>query len=507
MLLSEWRNKYNVPTNKLLTDKVLYYEDNKNWYTNSLKAIKDKHGIHTDKFIKLLGVTSPRNTVKHNLFLATKTLRYSIIHKEIDFSYGIANKQIKKNVDKVLSDKPFGGVKVNAFVKALTGDLSQVVIDSWMLKAFNIHAQSPRPNDLIHIKTIINKIATEFPREIGSLQATKEKGLGFHLRGGGSILLRNLDDASKYLSAEFAAIGIDELIRIPESTFNILRGSLRWPGIDDVKFVAATNPGVGWVRDYWITDQFPENLQRDAHQFAFVPGLPMDNPHLEASYWDMLDTLPNPLRQAWVQGDWFAAVEGLVYSEFTDDNLTDAEPDPTLPIHIAIDDGYIDPRAILFLQFDGKRLLVFDEVWHVKKLEEESIDEIIRRCSEAPWAKERDGWPLPELAAVSHEAVALRRRLREANIVARNWMASKDGAGSGSVRVAAINLTRGLICDGKQYRTIQVNRRCKNLIDELTMGYKYAEGKRSLTEKPEDGNDHAAQALESYCWLRLRRGR
>jgi hypothetical protein len=75
------------------------------------------------------------------------------------------------------------------------------------------------------------------------------------------------------------------------------------------------------------------------------------------------------------------------------------------------------------------------------------------------------------------------------------------------VRVAAINLTRGLICDGKQHRTIQVNRRCKNLIDELTMGYKYPEGKRGLSEKPEDGNDHAAQALESYCWLRLRRGR
>lgn len=171
MLLSEWRNKYNVPTNKLLKDKVLYYEENKDWYTNSLKAIKNKHGIHTDKFIKLLGVTSPRNTVKHNLFLASKTLKYSILDKQIDFSYGIANKQIKNNVDKVLSDKPFGGVKVNAFVKALTGDLSQVVIDSWMLKAFNIHAQSPRPNDLIHIKTIITKLATQTNLKPSEVQA------------------------------------------------------------------------------------------------------------------------------------------------------------------------------------------------------------------------------------------------------------------------------------------------------------------------------------------------
>ena len=161
MLLSEWRKKYSVPTNKKLIEKTLFYKGNKDWYSNSFKAIKNKQGIHTDKFIKLLGVTSPRNTVKHNLFLANKTLKYSILSKEIDFSYGIANTQIKRNVDKVLSNKPFGGVKVNAFVKALLGDLNQVVIDTWMLKAFNLNVQSPRPNDLVHIKTIINKIALQ----------------------------------------------------------------------------------------------------------------------------------------------------------------------------------------------------------------------------------------------------------------------------------------------------------------------------------------------------------
>jgi len=171
MLLSEWRNKYNVPTNKKLIEKTLFYRQNKDWYTKSLKAIQNKYGIHTDKFIKFLGVTSPRNTVKHNLFLADKTLKYSILNKPIDFSYGIANKQIKVNVDKVLNNKPFGGVKVNAFVKALLGDLNQVVIDSWMLKAFNIHAQAPRPNDLKHIKTIIKKIALETNLKPSEVQA------------------------------------------------------------------------------------------------------------------------------------------------------------------------------------------------------------------------------------------------------------------------------------------------------------------------------------------------
>ena len=171
MLLSKWRKKYNVPTNKKLTDKTLLYRQNKDWYISSNKAIRDKYGKQTDLFIKLLGVTSPRNTVKRNLYLADKTLNYFISDKLIDFSYGIANKQIKKNIDKVLSDKPFGGIKVNAFVKALNGDLSQVVIDSWMLKAFNIGAQSPRPNDLIHIKTIVNKIVIETNLQPSEVQA------------------------------------------------------------------------------------------------------------------------------------------------------------------------------------------------------------------------------------------------------------------------------------------------------------------------------------------------
>ena len=171
MLLSKWRKKYNVPTNKKLTDKTLLYRQNKDWYISSNKAIRDKYGKQTNLFIKLLGVTSPRNTVKRNLYLANKTLNYFISDKLIDFSYGIANKQIKKNIDKVLSDKPFGGIKVNAFVKALNGDLSQVVIDSWMLKAFNIGAQSPRPNDLIHIKTIVNKIAVETNLQPSEVQA------------------------------------------------------------------------------------------------------------------------------------------------------------------------------------------------------------------------------------------------------------------------------------------------------------------------------------------------
>ena len=114
------------------------------------------------------------------------------------------------------------------------------------------------------------------------------------------------------------------------------------------------------------------------------------------------------------------------------------------------------------------------------------------------------GVKLPELAAVSHEATALRRRLRETDIPARNWLASRV-SGRGSTRKAAIALTRELICDGRGHRTLLVHRRCRNLLDEILAGYRNKEGADGFLDEPEDGNDHACQALESWVWLRGRR--
>ena len=215
----------------------------------------------------------------------------------------------------------------------------------------------------------------------------------------------------------------------------------------------------------------------------------------------MLDTLPPVLRAAWKDGDWFVGVEGLVYETFNADNLTDDEPDPALPIELAIDDGYVDPRATLFIQRrPGGDVLVFAELYQTKTLEERTVQDILDLC-------ESRGWPRPELAAVSHEAPALRERLRRADIPARNWLAVKNlVTGERSKRIAAIKRTRELICDGQGYRAIRVNRRCKSLLDELMAGYKYPEGKRaSVDDAPADGNDHAANALESWCYLRMMR--
>lgn len=354
----------------------------------------------------------------------------------------------------------------------------------------------------------ITKIAREFPAELGVLKDTKERGLGFHLRdayGGGSLLLRNLDDPAKYQSMEFAGLLIDELTRNSFRTFSVLRGSLRWPGIDDTFFAGASNPAPGWVRDLWITGDFDHADYRDlrliADQFVFVPALPEDNPALSEDYWQMLRTLPTHLRQAWLEGDWFVAVEGLVYEEFAHENLLpdDWVPDPETPVELAFDDGYIDPRAIYFIQRSASHIYIFDELYERKRLAEESVRRVVERTAHHfGWADDDQTRPnnLPELAVGSHEAKELHRHFRRADIPARSLNHKV---------VEGIKVVRRLIRDGNGHRALQVHPRCRNLIDELTSGYRYPDGeRRRADEKPADGHDHGCDAIRYWCYVRAR---
>lgn len=165
----------------------------------------------------------------------------------------------------------------------------------------------------------ISKIRVEFPPWLGSLRRT-DGGLDFVLRpeyGSGAIALRNLDDPSKYFSAEFAAIAVEELTRHPLSVFNDLRFRLRWPGIERPKFAAGTNPGGpghAWVKKYWIVKDYPPEFKGIdkrtgkpydiTKQFARVTAKASDNPYIPAGYHVANLTLPPDMARRMAHGDW-----------------------------------------------------------------------------------------------------------------------------------------------------------------------------------------------------------
>lgn len=169
----------------------------------------------------------------------------------------------------------------------------------------------------------ITKMKVEFPAWLGTLSDNSVEGMSFVLRkdfGGGIIALRNLDDPSKYASSEFAMVAIDELTKNPKEVFDQIRSIMRWPNIENTKFIAGTNPGeLGheWVkklfidRVFGVEDPLPE-------QVDFVKSLPTDNPHNAKSYIEELSRLPEKLRKAYMEGNW-DVFEGQYFSEWDKD--------------------------------------------------------------------------------------------------------------------------------------------------------------------------------------------
>ncbi len=234
----------------------------------------------------------------------------------------------------------------------------------------------------------ISKMEVEFPKWLGEIKDSKTDGLGFHLNedyGSHVLMLRNLDDPSKYLSSEFALIAVEELTMSPEQKFHQLRGRMRWTGIPNPKFMAATNPGqIGhlWVKQRWIDKQFPPEESEIAPKFAYVPALPTDNPHLAKSYIETLRSLPERLRKAYLEGNW-DIFEGQYFTEW-DKTRHIVPPFPVPQVFKrfrAYDHGRHNPACCKWyaLDYDG-RVWVYKELY-VKGLNVDQLAEQINRMS------------------------------------------------------------------------------------------------------------------------------
>lgn len=168
----------------------------------------------------------------------------------------------------------------------------------------------------------LGKIEQEFPRWLGQMKRTEKEGLCFFVDdayGGGRIALRNLEDPNSYKSSEFCDIAVEELSENKRDVFeDLVLFRLRYPGVDRPCFLAGTNPtgiGVQWIKALWIDRKFPKELAHLKHEFAYVPALLKDNPHLGPDYEESLKGLPDKKRKALLDGDWNTP-EGQYFTNF-----------------------------------------------------------------------------------------------------------------------------------------------------------------------------------------------
>lgn len=213
----------------------------------------------------------------------------------------------------------------------------------------------------------ISKIRYEFPPWLGDLSKSDNEFRIDPKWGGWTIAFRNLDDPSKYLSAEFAAIFVDELTRNDRAMFDFLNMRRRWPGIKDTKFVGATNPGgIGhaWVKKLWIDRDFSEETL-NPKDFAFVSAKATDNKYLGEEYDKQLAQLPPALRKAYRDGDW-DVFAGQFFSEWSKAKHVSGDmyiPEGWSRIR-CLDYGFKKPSACYWLaiDFDG-RIYVYRELY------------------------------------------------------------------------------------------------------------------------------------------------
>jgi Phage terminase large subunit len=170
---------------------------------------------------------------------------------------------------------------------------------------------------------------------------------------------RNENDVYRYQGAEFLFIGLDELTHFTLKQWQFLTSRNRCPVPGSrCTMAGATNPGnIGhaWVKSLWVDKQPSAGFDRpelySAKDYDFIRAWLSDNPIYanDAGYRQTLETLPEHLRKAFLDGDW--NVFAGQYFNIFDYGRHTARPEEIRleawwPRWISIDWGFQHPSAV-----------------------------------------------------------------------------------------------------------------------------------------------------------------
>jgi phage terminase large subunit len=343
----------------------------------------------------------------------------------------------------------------------------------------------------------LSKIEMEFPAWLGTYRSSDHDFVLKPEYGGGVISFRNLDDASKYQSAEFAMAAVDELTRNPYEVFMFLRTRLRWPGVPETRFVAGTNPGGpghAWVKKMWIDHIFESNeVEKD--QFRYVRALASDNPFIDKSYLVSLEGLPEDKRRAFLEGDW-DIFSGQYFTEWRKE-LHVVEPHAIPPYarpFIGLDYGYTAPSAVLWGYKDHDDFIyIYRELYVKGRTYEQLAHEISSltpkherveywACDPAIWARKGE----TEMSGADIIAEAYHKKTG----ITPQLVKGMNSRVIGWNEVRAV--LRPQLYQGKQIPRLRVFKTCDNLIRTLPS---LIHDKHNPEDIDSDGEDHASDAL------------
>lgn len=109
-----------------------------NWYKECEFLFTDLFGADKLQLVcKLFAATSINTSLKSNITLFRKAL----IEIQNDKPVGRYLPNIQNQLALIRDGKDLSGRKINSFAKAMSGDKDAVVVDIWLLRAFNMDKQ------------------------------------------------------------------------------------------------------------------------------------------------------------------------------------------------------------------------------------------------------------------------------------------------------------------------------------------------------------------------------
>lgn len=165
-------------------------------------------------------------------------------------------------------------------------------------------------------------------------------------------------DVLQYQGQEYDVIFIDEATQFTEYQFSTLTACVRGANNFPKRMYLTCNPGgVGheWVKRLFVSKKYKKTENPD--DYEFIPATVFDNKALidrDPGYVDMLNNLPDGIREAWRDGNW-DMLAGRYFTEF-DRQIHVIEPFE-IPEHWrryrAIDYG-LDCLACLWIAVDER---------------------------------------------------------------------------------------------------------------------------------------------------------
>lgn len=179
---------------------------------------------------------------------------------------------------------------------------------------------------------------------------------------GSEIIFLGLDDETKLLSLNnIGTIFIEEAYEVPQSIVEQLNLRMRGKN-QNQQIIMAFNP---ISKESWLYN-FCE--VSPPQSFLYVKSTYEDNPFLPQAYVDTLKEMlvRNPAKaKIYVEGEWGVPIEGLVFTNWHEQDFNEYDLAKKLEHRVGIDLGYIDPTTVIQSLYDkeNKTIYVFQEYY------------------------------------------------------------------------------------------------------------------------------------------------